>query len=184
MTMYVVSPEEHSMTADSGSWVQFQLRSSVEGSGQWDDATPQYWMIDNESVASIDQTSGVATAVGPGTANVTAVVDAETNEVAFATLTVTGGGSALNYYVISPEDPSIGIGEWIQLQLRSSVEGSNTWDDASAQYWTIDDTSVATIDQGTGAVTAVAEGTANVTAVIDAETNQVAFVQVTVTSAV
>ena len=86
--------------------------------------------------------------------------------------------------MISPEYPSLGIGEWIQLQLRSSVEGSNAWDDAWAQYWTIDDTSVATIDQGTGAVTAVGEGTANVTAVIDADTNQVAFVQVTVTSAV
>jgi uncharacterized protein YjdB len=57
-------------------------------------------------------------------------------------------------------------------------------DDARAQYWTIDDTSVATIDPATGAVTAIGEGTANVTAVVDADTNQVALVQVTVTSAV
>jgi hypothetical protein len=184
-TMYAVSPEEHSMSADPGSWVQFQLRSSATGSGEWQDATPQYWAIDDESVASIDPASGAATAVGPGTAYVSAVVDADTNQVAFATLTVTGASvPGLTHYVISPEYPSIGIGEWIQLQLRSSVEGSNTWDDASAQSWTIDDTSVATIDPATGAVTAVGEGTANVSAVVDADTNQVAFVQITVTSAV
>ena len=60
MTEYAVSPFEHSMAADTGSEVLFQLRSSVEGSGQWDDATPQYWTIDDESVATIDQTSGIA----------------------------------------------------------------------------------------------------------------------------
>ena len=141
MPNYAITPDEHSMSADAGSWVQFQLRSSADGSGEWEDATPQYWTIDDESIASIDQTSGAATAVGPGTAYVTAVVDADTNQVAFATLTVTGSSvPGLTHYVISPEYPSLGIGEWVQLQLRSSVEGSNAWDDASAQYWTIDDT--------------------------------------------
>ena len=110
------------------------------------------WSSDNESAATVSD--GTVTAVGTGTANISAQVDGRT-----ITCTVTVDFDAK----ISSETATLTtIGETKQLTLSNL--GGRTVDS-----WASDKESVATVS-ASGLVTAVDEGTATITATIGGET--------------
>ena len=124
--------------------------------------TPDYvkdktvtWSSSNTAVATVDA-SGKVTAVGIGTATITATVGGKTAtcEIIVAELVVPVEGISLNR-------TSAALVEGETLTLVATVTPDNATD--KTVTWSSSNTSVATVD-ATGKVTAVAVGTATITA--------------------
>ena len=131
-----------------------QLTANVEPEGT---GTTVAWSSDNEEVATVDQT-GLVTAVGTGTANITAEAGGQSASCA---VTV---NAPLQGIQITGEQSTIKKGTTTQLSVLYDPE--DTTDDKTVT-WSSDNEDVATVDQ-TGLVTAVADGTANIKAAVGA----------------
>ena len=126
------------------------------------------WTTDKGNVATVDG-NGVVTAVGEGTATITAT-------------TVDGGHTAKCIVTVArTEDPVVAVtgvkiykdgeeiteGKTLEITLNKSISLSAVVEPANATNktinWTTDKGNVATVD-GNGVVTAVGEGTATITA--------------------
>ena len=129
-----------------------QLVANVEPEGTGSTVT---WFSDNEEVATVDQT-GLVTAVGTGTANITAEAGGQSASCA---VTV---NAPLQGIQITGEQSTIKKGTSTQLSVLYDPE--DTTDDTTVT-WSSDNEEVATVDQ-TGLVTAVADGTANIKATV------------------
>jgi len=127
-----------------------QLTATVEPEGTGNTVA---WSSDNEEVATVDQT-GLVTAVGKGTANITATAGGQS---ASCKVTV---NAPLQGIQITGEQSTIKKGQTTQLSVVYNPE--DTTDDTTVT-WSSDNEDVATVDQ-TGLVTAVADGTANIKA--------------------
>lgn len=127
-----------------------QLTATVEPEGT---GSTVAWSSDNEKVATVDQT-GLVTAVGKGTANITATAGGQS---ASCKVTV---NAPLHGIQITGEQSTIKKGQTTQLSVIYDPE--DTTDDTTVT-WSSDNEDVATVDQ-TGLVKAVADGTANIKA--------------------
>ena len=119
------------------------------------------WSSSNTSVAAVDGSSGVVTAVAVGTASIVATSEGKTGS---ATVTVTTAAPV----------PVATVS--VSLAASSLVAGATTQATATARdasgnvltgrtvAWSSSNTSVATVDGASGVVTAVAAGTATITA--------------------
>ncbi len=116
------------------------------------------WSSDKETVAKVNS-KGTVTAVGEGTAKITAKTS--NGHSATATVTVTASGIKVTGVTVNPQSASINEGE--TLQLSASVTPSNADPKYAALTWQSSNTKVATVDQ-TGLVTAKKQGTAIITA--------------------
>ena len=112
------------------------------------------WSSSDESVATVDD-AGVVTAVGTGSATIT-VTDGYTS--AECTVQV-GGNSAASGFTINREDFTQGVGQKWQLK----IEGTD-----SPVTWTIEDSSIATIDAD-GTVTGVSAGITTAYGTVDGQ---------------
>lgn len=149
----------------------YQLATGVTPANATDKTVS--WTSDNPSVATVS-TSGVVTAVAPGTANLT-VNTVNGNLQARATVTVSSTAVPLTGVSISPSALSLGIGNSQLLAINvTPVNATN-----QVVTWRSDNTAVATVDS-LGNVTAVSAGSANVSATT-ADGGQVATAQITVT---
>ena len=129
---------------------QERLTATVEPEGT---GSTVAWSSDNEEVATVDQT-GLVTAVGKGTANITATAGGQS---ASCKVTV---NAPLQGIQITGEQSTIKKGHTTQLSVIYDPE--DTTDDTTVT-WSSDNEDVATVDQ-TGLVKAVADGTANIKA--------------------
>lgn len=127
-----------------------QLTATVEPEGT---GSTVAWSSDNEEVATVDQ-NGWVTAVGKGTANITATAGGQS---ASCKVTV---NAPLQGIQITGEQSTIKKGQTTQLSVIYDPE--DTTDDTTVT-WSSDNEEVATVDQ-TGLVKAVADGTANIKA--------------------
>lgn len=115
------------------------------------------WSSDKTEVATVNG-KGVVTAVGEGTATITAKTS--NGFSATATITVAASGIKVTGVAVNPQAASISAGE--TLQLTASVTPSNADSRYTALTWKSSNTQVATVDQK-GLVTAVKQGSAIIT---------------------
>lgn len=107
---------------------------------------PYSWSSGDPSVATIDA-NGLLTATGAGTTQIT-VTDA-------TGVSVSTGDITVREITVSPQTASVLVGASLQFSATGGV----------APYtWSVSDTSVATIDPGSGLLTGIAAGTVVVTA--------------------
>ena len=134
-----------------GGTVQIQYTSNSEGTVTYASS--------NTAVATVDANSGKVTAVGKGTATITATQVADGNyTAATATCTITVN-PANPSFTLSTTTAELMVGETLQLSLTNTSDGTVTY--------TSGNTAVATVDAN-GVVTAVAEGTATIKASVTA----------------
>ncbi len=114
------------------------------------------WSSDDEDIVTVDQT-GKVTAVGVGSATITATADgiSDTCEITVQKIAVSG-------VTISSETEAIVVGNTKTL-TTTVLPADATYQEVA---WSSDDEDVATVD-GTGKVTAVAPGKATITATAD-----------------
>ena len=115
------------------------------------------WSSNKTEVATVNS-KGVVTAVGEGSATITAKTS--NGFTATATITVTASGVRVTGVAVNPQAASISAGE--TLQLTASVTPSNADSRYTALTWKSSNTQVATVDQK-GLVTAVKQGSAIIT---------------------
>ena len=140
------------------------------------------WKSSNEGIATIDPTSGFATAVGAGTATITALLTNADNSVATGTsslkVTAPTGGSAGgdvtsisvipgNQSVAAPGDTT----QFLAIGTTSSGATENVTASSLVQWKSSSPTTqgspgIANIDPSTGLATAVSQGTATITALL------------------
>lgn len=143
-----ISLNKNETTIARGATEQLTATVVPEGTG-----STVAWSSDNEEVATVDQ-NGLVTAVGKGTANITATAGGQS---ASCKVTV---NAPLQGIQIAGEQSTIKKGQTTQLSVI--YEPEDTTDDATVT-WSSDNEDVATVDQ-TGLVKAVADGTANIKA--------------------
>lgn len=143
-----ISLNKNATTIARGATEQLTATVEPEGTG-----STVAWSSDNEAVATVDQ-NGLVTAVGKGTANITATAGGQSASCA---VTV---NAPLQGIEITGEQSTIKKGQTTQLSVVYDPE--DTTDDTTVT-WSSDNEKVATVDQ-TGLVKAVADGTANIKA--------------------
>lgn len=143
-----ISLNKNETTIARGATEQLTATVVPEGTG-----STVAWSSGNEEVATVDQ-NGLVTAVGKGTANITATAGGQS---ASCKVTV---NAPLQGIQITGEQSTIKKGQTTQLSVI--YEPEDTTDDATVT-WSSDNEDVATVDQ-TGLVKAVADGTANIKA--------------------
>jgi 6-phosphogluconolactonase (cycloisomerase 2 family) len=124
------------------------------------------WSSSNSNVATINSSSGVATAVGSGTTMITATLSGVTSSP--ATLSV----NQLKSIAVTPANQTIAAGATEQYTATgtfTSSSGTPTTSDISAQVtWTAGTASVATFSMTTpGLATGVGSGTTAINAALD-----------------
>jgi trimeric autotransporter adhesin len=117
---------------------------------------PVVWTTNNVTVAAVSQT-GRVTALLPGTAVITAVIDGRS-----ATSTVTVSLAPVAKVEVSPADVSVTIGKSAQLTAKLTDASGNVLSGRTVT-WTSSDTRLVTVDAA-GVVRAIRRGTAVITA--------------------
>jgi hypothetical protein len=113
------------------------------------------WMSDRPALVSVDA-GGLVTAMGAGTATITATSDGRSGT---ARVTVTEPRSGA--LVMAPASAALSVGG--SLQLSATVRGAPANSDGPPVTWASDNPSLATVDR-LGLVTATGAGTATITA--------------------
>lgn len=137
------------------------------------------WSSNNNDIASVDN-KGEVTAVGPGTATITATANDGSGKAASCRITVNEPytpPAIVHVTGISLDRETATIKKGSILQLSATVTPSNA-DDKTVR-WESSNTDVATVD-GNGKVTAIAPGTATIT-VTTTDQRKTATCSVTVT---
>ncbi len=139
---------------------------------------PIEWRSSAPTIAAVANTgtSGIVSAVNPGTAVIT-VSASGTNTSVSASSTITVSGRPVATVRVTPENPTIVIGGVVQLsaELRDANGVVLT---GRAVTWSTSNAAVATVTNA-GAVTGVAQGSARITATAEGRSG---FADVTVTT--
>ena len=122
-------------------------------------ATNLYWSSDNASVATVNSSSGLVTAVGSGIAHITASSGGVVSNS--VPITVSSASSVLTAIYVIPQAVSMDIGDGQNLTASPVDQYGNYY--PAVISWFSDNVGVATVDS-TGLVTAISAGTANITA--------------------
>lgn len=125
------------------------------------------WNSSNTSVATINS-SGLATALDPGTTNITASLSEITSQSP-ATLTVTS--AVLQSIAITPASSTIANRSNTQFTATGTYSDGSTQNITNSVTWNSSNTSVATINSS-GLATAVGVGTTNISATLSGITSQ------------
>jgi hypothetical protein len=130
------------------------------------------WSSSNAGVATIGANTGLATAVGQGTTQITALYTNPDKSVVAATATFVVTGSAsepLQSIAITPATQSILAGQTSQLiaigTFSPTAPTPGTQNLTATVAWTSSNTSIASVTNPGGLVTAVGPGTAVITAI-------------------
>ncbi|MCW8336402.1 Ig-like domain-containing protein [Vibrio paucivorans] len=146
------------------------------------------WNSSDSKIATIDNDTGIATGVAPGTATITAF--GNVNGVEFSDsveLTVTDAIVEVDSLQVTPATSEIAAGLTQQYTAKVTLSNGEVVDitEEDALSWSSSDSKIATIDNDTGIATGVASGTATMTAF--GNVNGVEFsdsVELTVTDAI
>jgi uncharacterized protein YjdB len=156
----------------TGSTQQFDAVSTYSDSLTADVSSQVTWTSDTPAAVTISST-GLASAVAAGTANVTAAINSVTsNTVPLIVEDVTS-------IDVEPATPAyLAVGATQQFTATATFTDSSTEDISSQATWASDTMATATISS-TGLATGVAAGTANITAAIDGVTSPAVLLTVT-----
>lgn len=113
----------------------------------------------NSSVATIDQNTGVITAVAPGTASILAVASTGNSIMATVTINVEEPVVLPTGLTLSSEEYTLNIGDTVTVNAVISPSNATN----KTLTWTSSNTNIASVSSG-GIVTAKASGTVNITA--------------------
>jgi PGF-pre-PGF domain-containing protein len=118
------------------------------------------WSCDNETVGTIDNSTGLFTAKSAGTATITASAGDKSGE---ATVTVTTEALIAKDIVIDPPTPTLEVDGTVTFEatVRDQFGGEMS---GVAVTWASDNETVGTIDNASGLFIALAAGTTTVTA--------------------
>jgi len=149
--------------------VQTFVATGTYSDGSTADVSSQVtWSSDNTAVATIDS-SGLATAVAIGTANITATLDGMTSPA--VKLPVVAGAPTLVSIAVTPNLPAnLAAGSTQQFVATGTYSDGSTADDSSKVTWASANTATATINS-TGLATGVAVGASNITAALSGITS-------------
>ncbi len=157
-------------------------------SGATEDLTGQVtWSSSAQQIATVGATTGLATAVTPGSVTITALYSAGggASVVGTATFTVTGSATAeaFTQLSITPGSQALSAsgqtGQFIAIATNESGLQENVTT-SPAINWTSSMPSVATIGANTGLATGVSVGTTSITAILTNKDNSI----VTATAAI
>ena len=154
-TRIAVTPSSHTLEAIEA---KVQLTATVrdQGNNLMADAAIT-WSSDDEAVATVDD-AGLVTAVGNGTAQITA-----RSGDALGTTAITVSQPVATSITIEPDTHTLeAIDATVQLTATVLDQHENVMEDATVT-WSSDDEAVTTVDDA-GLVTAVGNGTAQITA--------------------
>ncbi|MBA2683690.1 MAG: Ig-like domain-containing protein [Gemmatimonadaceae bacterium] len=129
----------------------------------------------NTAVATIDPSTGVATGVAAGTANISASSEGKTSNIATLTVTAVPVASV----TLSPTSASVQAGATTPAFTAVTKDGSGNVLTGRVVNFASSNTAVATIDPSTGVATGVAAGTTNITASSEGKTSNIATLTVT-----
>ncbi len=119
------------------------------------------WTSANATIATVNG-SGLVTAVGAGTVNITALVDGINN---FSVITVTAAPAVTDSVEITPTSPVVQPGDSVQLTATARDAAGNVLGGKTVT-WTSLAPATATVSN-TGLVTGVADGSAGIVATIE-----------------
>ena len=156
-----ITPESFSFAAGQTRQLRADARFTDNTSQNVTASAETSWDSSNESVVTVSA-SGLATAVGAGTANITAAFRGFT-----ATTQVTVTAAAVTQIQITPLSAKVNKGLKKQLTATAIFTDSSTLDVTSTATWASLNAAVATVgntDGSRGLVTGVADGTATISA--------------------
>jgi uncharacterized protein YjdB len=154
------SPAQASISV--GATEQFTATATYSDGSTGDITQAATWTDSNSKIATITS-SGIATAVAPGSATITASMEGMSGS---ATLTVPTPPKTLSSIAVSPAGPSILIGATQQFVATATYSDNSTQDVTGTVAWASSNTAAATIN-ATGLATAVAAGSTTVTATLN-----------------
>ncbi len=160
-----VTPTNPSLAA--GTTLQLKATATYTDLATEDVSDSTGWTSSDAAVLTVSS-SGLVTAVAPGTANVTAT----SGSVAGST-TVTVTAATLQSLAVTPAAPSIAKGTTRQFTATGTYTDGSTQDITSQATWTSSAPTIATVSDAAGSKglgTAVAVGTTTVSAALDGVT--------------
>ena len=172
LSSIAVTPLSTSILAIDGTQ-QFDAVGTYADGTTADISNQVTWNSDTTATATISST-GLASGVAAGTANISATLDGVTSPNVLLTV------EAVTSIAVAPSSPAnLAVGSAQQFTATATFTDGTTEDITSQVIWASDNTAIAQIDL-TGSATGVAAGTANITAAIDGVTSPA--VSLTVTS--
>lgn len=136
------------------------------------------WESNNQSIATVDE-NGTVTAVGEGTATITATSVADGTKYATCTVTVNKAKPTVTGVVISGVQDNGLVEKNGNLTMSATVNMSDNTTNNSVK-WSYDNNGVATIDENSGVVTFVGTGSVTFTAKAVADESKTASVTINV----
>ena len=118
------------------------------------------WSCDNETVGTIDNSTGLFTAKAEGTADVVATAGSVSGT---ATVTVSAEEPVAMSIEVAPPTPTLEVDGTVTFEAAVHDQFGNPMP-GIAVNWSCSDTAVGTIDESSGLFTALTAGTATVTA--------------------
>ena len=141
------------------------------GSGTTVDLTDQAnWISSNVSIATINPTTGLATAVSAGTTAITAIVTnpdgtVVTGTAAFTVSAQSASEPLVSLSIIPASQTAYAANQTAQFIAIGTTGTGTTVDLTTQAVWSSSNTSVATIGANTGLATALTSGTTAITAI-------------------
>jgi trimeric autotransporter adhesin len=130
------------------------------------------WSSANPSIASVNSTSGLVTAVAAGSATITATSETKTGTAA---ITVSAPAPVpVATVTVSPASSSVQVGRTLQLSATTRDASGNVLTGRVVR-WSSANTSIALVDSISGLFTAVAVGPVTITATSETKTGTGAF---------
>ncbi len=151
-----------SSTIPDGLWQQFTVTGSYSDGHKQNVTGAATWASSNSGVATVGSSTGVATAVAPGTTTIVASYGGFSES---ATLTVTP--AVLASIAVEPSLSSIAVGTTEQFTAKGLFTDNTTTDLTTSVTWSCSPSEVAVVSVESGSqglVTPVASGTAIITA--------------------
>ena len=153
-----ITPSELSLAASHLSTLRADIFAS-DGLNQ-----EVIWLSDTHTIASIDEGSGVVTALALGTAIITATSTADPSQHATCQVTV----GAVQKVTVTPAEASMLEGMTLALSAQVKVFGNVP----QSVFWVSSNENVALVDEASGEVTALAPGRVLIVAVSTADLTQ------------
>ena len=155
-----VTPSNPSITQSQTQ--QFAATGTYSDGSTKNITTTVTWASSNTAVAAIGASTGLATGVTAGTAQITATLGSVVSPGDSLTVTAV----TLRSIAIAPSNPSISQSQTQQFTATGTYSDSSTKNITTTVTWASSNTAVATIGASTGLATGVTAGTAQITATL------------------
>jgi trimeric autotransporter adhesin len=147
-TIGVITVTPTNPVAAKGTTVKFKAVATFSDASVQDITTQATWASDKLAVAQVSNSApdnGLASAVSPGTAKISATLG---GKIGMTTLTVTP--ATLSSITVTPVNPTVAAGSTLQFKATGTFSDSSTQDITTQVVWSSDNTSAATISNAAG----------------------------------